>query len=127
MIYTAALKSTRMQAVIAAIDAAATTGVVDITTGGNATLLVSIPLSKPSFTESGGIITLAGTPKAAAAAADGQAAVATIKDGNGNVVVDQLSVGIGGSIFSPPNIIIDTISIVSGQTVTLSGGTITHP
>jgi hypothetical protein len=127
MSYAAVLKSTRMQAVISAIDVAATAGILQIWSGDSTgILLASLLLNKPSFTESGGVITLAGVPKTATAAADGTAAVAMIKDGNGNVVVDELSVGIAGYIFDTPNIVIDTLSIVSGQTVTLSGGTITH-
>jgi hypothetical protein len=132
MNYAAALKSTRMQAVIDAVDiqGAALPGIIEIwrlSGGTNDLLLATFTLEYPSFTESGGVITLSGVPLTTTGAADGQANQARINDGNGNRVVDLLTVGLGGSVFSPPNIILDTLTIVSGQVVTLSGGTITHP
>ena len=79
--YAATLKSARMQAVIAAIDAGAGPGTLEICTAAFASVLAVIPLSDPSFTEAGGVITMAGVPKSDAAAdATGTAAVARIKD-----------------------------------------------
>ena len=118
--YAATLKSTRMQAVIAAIDVG-TAGSIEIATAAFASILCIIALSKPSFTEAGGVITMAGVPKSGVAAAGGTAAIARIKDSSGNVVVNNLSVGVSGS-----DINLNSISITSGQTVTLSSGTITH-
>lgn len=124
MNYAAALKSTRMKAVITAVDDAVNlkAGVIELWNGPSDTLLATVTLNVPSFTESGGVITMSGTPKTATAVADGRAALALIKNGDGTLVVDQLSVGIYAT-----NIILDTMTIVTGQTVTLSRGTITHP
>lgn len=121
--YRTSLKSTRMQAVINDIDSG-TAGTVEIATASFASILVTIPLAKPSFTESGGVITMASMPRSATASATGTAAVARIKDSAGNVIVNNLSVGT-----SATDIILNSTSITSGQTVTLPtspASTITH-
>ena len=122
--YIASLKSTRMQAVITSCDANASPAFMEICTAAFAAVIVTITLAKPSFTESGGVITMAGAPKSGVASLAGTntAAVARIKDGGGtNVVINNLSVGTSGS-----DINLNSTSITSGQTVTLSSGTITH-
>ena len=118
--YIAALKSTRMQAAITAIDANGT-ATLEIGTTGMAAVLVSITLSHPSFAESGGVITMAGVPKSGTAASNGSAAAARIKDGSGTAIVTGLTVGTTAA-----DIILNTVTINSGQTVTLNSGTITH-
>ena len=110
-----------MQAVITAIDANAAPGFIEIGTAGMAAVLCSITLSKPSFTETGGVITMAGAPKSGVAGASGTAANARIKDGGGNIIVSGLTVGTSGS-----DINLNSVSITSGQTITLSSATITH-
>jgi hypothetical protein len=110
-----------MQAVISAIDAQTAAGTIEIGTAGMATLLVSMTLAKPSFTESGGVITLAGAPISANAAATGTGASARIKDGVGTVIVSGLTVGT-----SAADINLNSVSITTGQAVTLNSGTITH-
>jgi hypothetical protein len=120
--YAAALKDTRMNDVINAIDANANPGLMEICTAAFAQVLVTITFSKPSFSESGGIITMQGAPKSAMAANGGTAAVARIKDGGGtNVVINNLSVGVSGA-----DINLNTTTINTGQLLTLSSGTITH-
>jgi hypothetical protein len=119
--YATALKSTRMQAVISAIDVNAAPAYIEIATTAFASVLVTITLSDPSFTESGAVITMAGVPKSGVASATGTAAVSRIKDGGGNVIVNNLSVGTSGS-----DINLNSTSITAGQTVTLTSGTITH-
>ena len=119
--YAAALKSTRMNAVIAAIDAQSLPGSIEIGTAAMAAVLVAITLSKPSFTQAGGVITMAGAPKSGTASGTGTAAAARIKDGSGNIIVFGLTVGVSGS-----DINLTSTAISSGQTVTLSSATITH-
>jgi hypothetical protein len=70
-----------MQLVIAALEANAAPAVLEIGTGSMALVLVGIVLSKPSFSEAGGTITMIGTPKTTVAAATGTAAAARLKDG----------------------------------------------
>lgn len=120
--YAATLKSSRMQAVITAVDANASPGFIEICTAAYAQVLCTITLSKPSFTESSGVITMSGAPKSGVAGASGTAAVARIKDGGGtNIPVTGLTVGTSGA-----DINLNSVAITSGQTITLSSGTITH-
>lgn len=121
--YSTALKSTRMAAVITAIDVNAAPAFIEICTAAFAAVIVTITLSDPSFTESGGVITMAGVPKSGTASLAGTntAAVARIKDGGGNVIVNNLSVGTSGA-----DINLNSTSITFNQTVTLTSGTITH-
>ena len=119
--YVASLKSTRMAAVITAIDAHASPATIEIGTASMASVLVTITLSDPSFTESGGVITMAGVPKSGVAANAGTAAAARIKEGGGTSIVTGLTVGTSGS-----DINLNSTTIAVGQTVTITSGTITH-
>lgn len=117
--YNNALRSARMNAVIEHIDAG--TGAANlIITDGSATL-VTIPLADPSFTESGGVITMQGVPRSGDATATGTATAARIEAGGGTAVVTGLTVGTSGA-----EINLNSVAISSGQTVTLNSGTITH-
>ena len=88
--YAAALKSARMQAVIDAIDAGCKPGYIEICTAAYAAVLSTIMLPKPSFIEADGVITMAGVPLSDDSAANaGTAAVARIKDSDGNVIVNR--------------------------------------
>jgi hypothetical protein len=120
--YASGLKTTRMQAVIAAIDAAAGNGYIEIGTAGMAAVLVTIALQKPSFTESGGVITMAGAPKSGIATGTSPvAAAARIRTSAAADVITGLTVGTAGS-----DINLNSTSITTGQTVTLTSGTFTH-
>ena len=110
-----------MQAVITAIDAQPSAGTIEVGTSLMASVLAVIPLVKPSFTESGGVITMASVPRSGTATAAGTAANARIKDGSGNIIVSNLTVGTGGT-----DIILNNATIAVGQTVTLTSGTISH-
>jgi len=119
--YIGSLKSTRMQNVIAALDANASPAIIEIATAGMVLNLVSVTLSKPSFTESGGSITMSGAPKSGTANGSGIAAAARIKDGGGNIIVAGLTVGTAGS-----DINLNNVNITAGQVVTISNFAITH-
>jgi hypothetical protein len=122
--YASALKSTRMAAVITAMDVHANPAVLEIGTTGMAVLIVSVTLADPSFTESGGVITMATMPRSGTAVATNTAAAARLRTGAPADVVTGLTVGTSGT-----DIILNNTSITSGQTVTFSGSppcTITH-
>jgi len=120
--YIAALKTTRMQAVITSLDTGAGSATLDIGTASMATVLVSISLAKPSFTESSGVITMAGAPKSGTASNSGTAAAARLRDAGGsNQTITGLTVGTSGT-----DIVLNSTSITSGQTVTMNSLTITH-
>jgi hypothetical protein len=118
--YSSGLKSTRMTAVITAIDIG-TAGTLEIATTGFGSVLATVPLAKPSFTESGGVLTLASVPRQVNAGANGTAAVARIKDSSANVIVNNLTVGT-----SAADIILNSVVFASGQSVSITAGTITH-
>jgi hypothetical protein len=120
--YNSALKSVRMTAVITAVDAGSGPGTLEICTAAYASVLATITLADPSFTESGGVITMAGVPRSDTSAdATGTAAVARIKDSTGTVVISGLTVGAGTG-----DIQLNSVSIAAGQSVTITAGTITH-
>lgn len=119
--YVTAVKNTRMTAVLNAIDAGAGAGKINIYTAAYAALLVSINLADPSGTVAAGALTLSGMPKSGTAGNNGNAAIARILDSTDTVVAEGLTVGTVGT-----DIIIDNVSIASGQTVNITAGTITH-
>lgn len=84
-------------------------------------VLATITLGNPGATVSGNTLTIAGTPLSATASASGTAFLAELRNNAGTVIVSGLSVGTSAS-----DIIINTTTVTSGQTVTLSSGVITH-
>lgn len=134
VVYSSTLKNNRMQLVadlIAGKTAAsstgtATAGVLVIGTSalsGATGVLTSFTLGTTPGTVSGGVLTLSGTPLTATASGTGTAAKAELRDNAGNVIVSGLTVDIAAN---SPNIVINATAISSGQSVTLSSGTITH-
>lgn len=120
--YSANAKTNRMTAVVTTIDAGAAAGVLQIGTTGMATVLAEFTLNDPSGTASAGVLTLSGFPKSDTTAnATGTAAAARIRDSNALDVITGLTVGT-----SAADIILDSVSITAGQTVTLNSATITH-
>ncbi len=119
--YSTTLKSTRMTAVRDAIDAGSAAGTVEIGTTSMASVLATITLADPCGTVSSGVLTFSMPQSDTSADATGTAAEARIKDSNGNVIISGLTVGTSGA-----NINLSSLAITTGDTVTLSSGTITH-
>ena len=123
--YAASLQTARMNAVVTAIDAAAPPATLEIGTANMVAVLVIITLGDPSFSVGGAppncAATMVGTPKSGTAIGTGTAAAARIRDGNGTAIITGLTVGTSGS-----DINLNSTSITTGQTVTVSSGTITH-
>lgn len=120
--YSTAVKTARMQAVANTLDAGAGAAVLEIGTAGMAAVLASFQLPEPCGTVAGAVLTLDFDPDiAATASGTGTAAAAQIKDGAGVVQITGLTVGTSGA-----DIILDSVSITSGQTVTLTSGALTH-
>lgn len=91
---------------------------------GGATLLVTFTLSDPSFgAASAGAVTLAGTPKSASAVATGTAGWFRLETSTPGTVIDGSVTATGGG----GDMTVDNTSITSGQTVNLTGGTVTMP
>ena len=123
--YNAALQAQRMDDVIAAFDASVEPATLEIGTAAMAATLVSTPLADPSFSRGGTppnvALTLLGTPRSANATGTGTAAAARIKNGDGTIVASGLTVGT-----SSADVILNSLSITTGQQVSISSGTITH-
>lgn len=83
-------------------------------------LLALIILQKPSFSISGGVATLLGVPLSAVATGTGTAAKAELRDSGSNVIAGGMTVGT-----SATDVILNSTSISTGQTVTVTSGTIT--
>ena len=121
--YSTAAKTARLNAVVTQIDAGAGPGTLEIGTTGMASVLAILTLADPCGTVSGDVLTFDFDPDISDTSADntGTAAAARIKDSNGTVIISGLTVGTSGT-----DIILDSVSITAGQSVTLTTGTITH-
>lgn len=121
--YSTAAKTARMNAVIAQIDAGASAGTVEIGTTGMGSVLAILTLADPCGSAASGVLTFDFDPDIvdSSANATGTAAEARIKDSDGTVIISGLTVGTSGT-----DIVLDSVSITAGQSVTLTTGTITH-
>lgn len=118
--YSIPTENARLQAVVTQIDAGAGVGVIKIGTVGLASVLCTIPLSKPSGTVSGGVLTFT-APQTAAIASSGTAASARIEDSTGNIIASGLTVGTVAGF----DLIISNAALLSGATLSLVSATIT--
>lgn len=120
--YTNAVKIARMAAVVTQ---AGTTAVLEIGTTGMATVLATINLGNPigPAATGAGVLTLAGFPRSDTSAdATGTAAAARIRTATGGTdIITGLTVGT-----SAADIILDSLSITTGQTVTINSAVLTH-
>lgn len=117
------VKDDRLQVVVDAIDAGAGAGTLEIGTSGMGSVLAILTLADPCGTVASQVLTFDFDPDISdtSANATGTAAAARIKDSNGTVIVSGLTVGTSGT-----DIVLDSVSITSGQTVTLTSGVINH-
>ena len=120
--YTNAVKVARMAAVVTA---AGSTAVLEIGTTGMASILATITLGNPiaGAATGAGVLTLSGFPRSDTSADNtGTAAAARIrKDTGATEIYTGLTVGTSGT-----DIVLDSVSITTGQTVTLNSAVITH-
>lgn len=117
--YTTAVKNSRLSAVVTAIG---TTGVLEIGTTGMATILATIPLANPAGTVASGVLTFTMPASDTSADNTGTAAVARIRTATaGTDIITGLTVGLSAS-----DVILDSLSITAGQTVTINTASITH-
>lgn len=119
--YTTAVKTARMTAVRDAIDGGSAAGYIEIGTTGMASVLATITLTDPCGSVSNGVLTFTMPHSDTSADASGTAAAARIRNSNATDIVTGLTVSTTGA-----DINLDSVSITSGQTVTLTAGSITH-
>lgn len=118
--YSTAVKNSRLGVVQTAIEADAGFGSLRIYTAAYASLLVTIPL-EDGQSPSGGVLALIDAAANGVAGNSGTAAIARITDNSGDMVAEGLTVGTSGT-----DVILDSVSITAGQTVTINSATITH-
>jgi len=120
--YTNAVKVARMAAVVAQAGA---TAVLEIGTAGMALVLVTIPLGNPiaGAATGAGVLTLSGFPRSDTSADNtGTAAAARIRTSSGGTdIITGLTVGL-----SAADVILDSLNIQAGQTVTINSAVFTH-
>ena len=122
VVYAAALRTSRMSAVVTAVDAGSAAGKMKIRDGSNV-VLATLTLADPCGSVSGDVLTFDFDPDISDTSADasGTAANAIITDSDDNIIISGLTVGTSGT-----NVILDSTSIAAGQTVTITAGTLTH-
>lgn len=122
VIYAAGVRTDRMDVVLAAIDAGSAEGYLRIGTAAMALTLVEVPFANPAGAVAGDVLTFDCTPPiTGTAVATGTAAAAEIYDSDNNLVVSGLTVGLAAA-----NVILDSVSVTTGQTVTITAGSLTH-
>lgn len=116
--YPTAVKTARLQAVL---DALGTDGKLEIGTTGMASILATIPLGTGGSV-TGLVWTILAAPASDTAADNtGTAAAARIRTSGNADIVTGLTVGL-----SAADIILDSLNITAGQTVTVNSAAITH-
>lgn len=121
VVYDNTTKQARLQGVIDTLDAGTGDASLEIGTSGFGTVLATIDLASGVGTALNNVLTFTMPQSDTDADATGTAAEARMKDGNGNVRVSGLTVGTSAS-----DVVLDSVSITAGQTVTINSGTITH-
>ena len=125
VIYNTATRTSRMDAVVTKIDAGVGVSTYEIGTTGFGTVLAVLNLANPCGTVTNGVLTFDCTPSLEDNSADatGTAAAARIKDGDGNIIVSGLTVGISGAnlnltstaIVATEPVLVDSFSITEGN------------
>ena len=119
VVYIATLKNTRLDAVTTALGA---TAELEIGDTGFAQVLATIPLANPVAPgAAAGVLTFTMPQSDTNADNTGTAAEARITDGAASNIVTGLTVGLAAA-----DVILDSLSITAGQTVTINSATITH-
>lgn len=118
VIYDDVTKQDRLTTVVTRLGAGAK---LEIGTAGMASVLVTYTLEATAGTAVNGLLTFSGFPKTEAASAGGTAAAARIRTSADADRVTGLTVGTAGT-----DVILDVLSITSGQNVVLNSATITH-
>ena len=122
--YTTAVKNARMTATLGEIDGGVASGggTLEIGTTGMAAVLVTFTLTDPAGTVTGDTLNFDFDPDLnASASGNGTASAARIKDSDGTNVITGMTVGTTGT-----DVVLDSISLTSGQSVTLTLGSIQH-
>lgn len=114
-------KNASLTGIVGAIDGGSGNGYMEIGTTSFASILGTLPLSKPCGTVSGGVLTLATPFSDSAANAAGTAAVARVKDSAGNIIIASMTVGTSGT-----EVILSSTTIALAQPMNITSATLTY-
>ena len=126
MEYSQNVKRLRMKAVLDSIDGGNAPGSIELRDA-DRVVLATLILTRPSFYLVGSSLQLA-APTSAITQITGQAAIGTITDGSGVIVIDEMTVGVDPTpdeIYDF-EIVLDTVMLEQGHQVTITAATIEH-
>jgi hypothetical protein len=126
MEYSLPVKRLRMTVVLNAIDGGGSPGVIELRNT-ERVILATLVLTMPSFYLVGDDLVLC-APTTGFVAIEGLATLATISDGAGNIIIDEMTVGVD---ITPDQIhdfeiVLDDNSLLIGKQVTIVSATIEH-
>jgi len=126
MEYSHNVKRRRMQAVLDSIDGGNATGTIELRND-ERTVLATLILARPSFYMVGADLVLT-APTTGFVAIAGVAYVGTITDGSGNIVIDEMSIGVDPTLDETHDfeICLDNVNLAVGKQVTIVSATIQH-
>ena len=126
MEYSLNVRRLRMKTVLNSVDGGNGVGMIELRDA-ERVILATLLLAKPSFYLVGDSLQLTG-PTSAFVAIAGQAAIATITDGSGNIVIDEMTVGVDVTEDETHDyeICLDTTLLEIGKQVTIVYATIEH-
>jgi hypothetical protein len=126
MEYSLPVKRSRMMQVLYAIDGGGSPGCIQIRNA-EGVILATLLLTMPSFYLVGDDLLLT-APTSGFVAIAGTAALGTISDGAGNIVIDEMSVGVDVTEDEVHDfeIVLDTVMMEIGKQVTIVAATIEH-
>ena len=126
MEYTLNVKRLRMRAVLDSIDGGNGPGTIELRNSERVILTTHV-MTKPSFYQVGDDLVLI-SPTSAFVAIAGQAVIGTITDGSGNLVIDEMTVGVDVTEDNVHDfeIVLDNNNLEVGKQVTIVSATIEH-
>jgi hypothetical protein len=126
MEYSLPVKRARMTQVLHAIDGGGSPGKIEIRNA-ESVILATLLLTVPSFYLVGDDLVLA-APTSGWVSIEGNASIGTISDGAGNIVIDDMSVGVDTTEDEVHDfeIVLDTTALLIGKQVTIVAATIEH-
>jgi hypothetical protein len=126
MEYSLPVRRLRMTMVLQSIDGGGSPGKIELRNA-ERVILATLLLTIPSFYLVGDDLVLT-APTSGFVAIEGQASVATISDGAGNIVIDDMTVGVDitSDEIHDYEIVLDTTHLEIGKQVTIVAATIEH-
>ena len=126
MEYSLPIKRSRMTVVLQGIDGGGSPGCIQLRDASRV-ILATLLLTVPSFYLVGDDLVMV-APCTAFVAIQGQAAIGTISDGAGNIIIDNMTVGVDVTEdqIHDFEIVLDTVALQLGKQVTIVAATIEH-